>query len=426
MAENADACLDGSDRRPKRGVSSMTEMRLKIAVVGGPMYDRLYEERLPAFTAETGIAVEVGARLIHPELNDHLAAAYAAGTGDYDLISTHGKYAPAQVGWLRPLDDILPPGALDDFSATTVAMARIDGVLFGVPRNVDTRLLHYRSDLFDDPAERTEFEAQFGYPLQSPRTWTELAEVARHFSRPPDLYGFAFPGQESGLWGQFYELVESAGGRFFGPDLRAAFDSPEGGWALDFLRRLYGEWAVAPPETPEWQFDAVSAAFDTGRVAMIGDWPAAYGIHAASPVGDRFDLALYPAGSQRRAVYSGGFTWAVPRSSRHPEAAIRLALHLSDEKSQMVEARQGTMVPRRSVQVAIRAEVAPGTRDERRLALLEETVATSMLVPPRFTAYPAVERAVWPVLQAGFMGTVPVERALRDAAAAMDAVVGGR
>ena len=57
----------------------MTEMRLKIAVVGGPMYDRLYDERLPAFTAETGIRVDIGAKLIHPELNDHLAPLTRAG-----------------------------------------------------------------------------------------------------------------------------------------------------------------------------------------------------------------------------------------------------------------------------------------------------------------------------------------------------------
>lgn len=398
-------------------------MRLKIAVVGGPMYDRLYEERLPAFTAETGIEVEIGAKLIHPELNDHLAAAYQAGTGDYDLISTHGKYAPAQAAWLRPLDDLLPPGALGDFAAATVAMARIEGALFGIPRNVDTRLLHYRSDLFNDPAERASFARRFGYPLRPPESWDELADVARHFTRPPDLYGFAFPGQESGLWGQFYELVEGTGGRFFGPNLRAGFDAPEGVWALDYLRRLYTEWSAVPPETPDWQFDSVSAAFDAGRVAMIGDWPATYGAHAASAVGDRFDLALYPAGPHRRAVYSGGFTWAIPQGSRHPKAAMRLALHLSDERSQLVEARQGTLVPRQSVQESVRTEALVGSRDERRLALLEETVATSLLVPPRFAAYPAVERAVWPALQSGFTGTVPVDRALRQAAEAMNMVM---
>jgi multiple sugar transport system substrate-binding protein len=309
--------------------------------------------------------------------------------------------------------------------AATVAMARIDGVHFGIPRNVDTRLLHYRTDLFDDPGEQAAFAERFGYPLRPPQTWDELADAARHFTRPPDLYGYAFPGQESGLWGQFYELVESAGGRFFAPDLRAGFDAPEGVWALDYLRRLYGGWAAVPPETPDWRFDAVSAAFDAGRVAMIGDWPASYGAHAASAVGGRFDLALYPAGPDRRAVYSGGFTWAIPRSSRQPEAAMRLALHLSDERSQKVEARQGTLVPRLSVQAAVRSEAAAGSREERRLALLEETVRTSMLVPPRFAAYPEVERAVWPLLQAGFTGTLPVNQALREAAEAMDAVVAG-
>jgi multiple sugar transport system substrate-binding protein len=77
------------------------------------------------------------------------------------------------------------------------------------------------------------------------------------------------------------------------------------------------------------------------------------------------------------------------------------------------------------VQAKIRGEAAPGSRDARRLTLLDETVGTSMLVPPRFAAYPAVERAVWPVLQAGFIGRTPVERALREAAEAMHAEVGG-
>ena len=133
----------------------MTARRLRIAVVGGPMYDALYAARLPAFTAETG--VEVGVKLIHSALNERLAAEYAAGTGDYDLISTHGKYAAAQAGWLLPLDDLLPDDALADFATATVDGARAGGVLLGVPRNVDTRLLHYRKDLFADPDEQEAF-----------------------------------------------------------------------------------------------------------------------------------------------------------------------------------------------------------------------------------------------------------------------------
>ena len=34
-------------------------MTLRVALVGGPMYDRLYAERLPLFTAKTGIQVTI-------------------------------------------------------------------------------------------------------------------------------------------------------------------------------------------------------------------------------------------------------------------------------------------------------------------------------------------------------------------------------
>ncbi len=397
--------------------------RLKVALVGGPMYDAFYAARLPAFTAETGIPVEIGAQLPHPELNDHLAGAYASGEGDYDLVSTHTKYAPSQAGWLRPLDDLLPAGALDDFEPATVDLARVGGRLLGAPRNVDTRLLHYRTDLFGDPAEQRAFRERFGYELTPPATWDAFADVARHFARPPDLYGFAFPGRESGLWGTFFELLAAAGGQMFGTDLRAAFVTPAGMWALELLRDLYLTWRVTPTEVPAWQFDEVSRAFQAGRVAMIADWPATYAVHAASPIGDRFDVAHSPSGPAGRHVYSGGFTWAIPTSAADPAASLALLLSLTSAESQAFEAARGALVPRRSVQWSVRAAAPVDSREARRLALLEETVAASMLVPPRFAAYPAVEDALWPALQRGFTGESSVADALVEAARRMDAVL---
>ena len=396
---------------------------LTIAVVGGPMYDALYASRLPAFTAETGIPVEIGARLIHAELNEHLDRLYGSRQGHYDLITTHTKYAPSQAPWLLPLDDLLPADALADFEPATVELARVDGALLGVPRNVDARLLHYRTDLLDDPREQRSFRARFGYDLAPPATWEAFADVARHFARPAGLYGFAFPGKESGLWGTFFELLAAAGGQMFGQDLRAAFVTPEGAWALGLLRDLYLTWQAAPPELPGWQFDTVSQAFQEGRVAMIADWPGTYASHASSPIGDRFDVALYPAGPAGRRVYSGGFTWAIPTSAADPAASLALLLFLTSAESQAVEAARGVLTPRRSVQQAVREAAASGSREARRLALLDETIATAMLVPPRFAAYPAVEAALWPALQQGITGALTVEEALAEAARRMDAVL---
>lgn len=397
--------------------------RLKVALVGGPMYDALYEARLPAFSARTGITVDVAAHLIHSALNDHLTSAYSTGTGPYDLISTHTKYAPAQAAWLRPLDDLLPPAALSDFAPETIELARVDGRLLGVPRNIDTRLFHYRTDLLADSSERRAFQERFGYDLAPPATWHELADVARHFARPPHLYGFAFPGRSSGLWGTFYELTEMAGGHFFGSDLRPCFNSPAGAWALGFLRDLHTTWRVTPPDLPDWQFDDVSRAFQEGRLAMIADWPGSYHHHAASPIGDRFDLALYPTGPAGRRVYSGGFTWAIPANASDLTASLALLQFLTNDESQRLEGQTGTLVPRRSVQQSLRDAAPPGSRDARRLELLDQTVATSLLVPPRFARYPEVEDAVWPALQAALTGTTSVKRALAAAAERMNAIL---
>lgn len=386
------------------------------------MYDRLYETRLPAFTATTGIDIEIGAHLIHPALNDHLADLSARGAGDYDLVSTHTKYAPSQAAWLRPLDDLLPAAALDDFIPAMVELARVDQRLLGVPRNLDTRLLHYRSDLFADQAERDHFQDRFGRVLAPPLSWHELKEIALHFARAPDFYGFTFPGQSSGLWGTFYELTEMAGGHFFGPDLRAGFDTEEGAWALGYLRDLYVTERVTPPDLPDAQFDAVSRAFQTGRVAMIADWPGTYAAHNAA-LGDRFDVALYPSGPAGRFVYSGGFTWAIPTSARDVEASLALLTFLVSPESQRVEAEQGTLVTRRSVQRAIREATPAGTREARRLALLEEMAETSLLLPPRFAAYPQVEEAVWPIFLQAITGELPVRGALAMAAARMNEVI---
>lgn len=395
---------------------------LRIAVVGGPMYDALYQARLAAYAAKGGRPVEVAARLIHPELNALVAAAFAEGTG-FDLITTHTKYAPSQAASLLPLDDLLPPAALADFDPSAVELARVDGCLLGVPRNIDSRLLHLRGDLFTDLSERERFRERFGEDLEPPATWQALGRVARHFARPPERFGFAFPGRESGLWGTFFELLAAAGGRMFDADLRPAFVTAEGAWALGFLRDLHATWRTTPAETPSWRFDEVSRLFDDGRVAMIADWPATYAGHVASAVGDRFDVARYPAGPAGRFVYSGGFTWAIPGRAADPAASLDLLLFLSNAESQRVEAARGTLVPRRSVRREVRAAAVPGSRDARRLDLLEEAITTAMLLPPRFAAYPAVEAALWPALQRGVTGEVAVESALAEAAARMAAAL---
>lgn len=131
---------------------------LQIALVSGPAYDPLYE-RLSAFTGMTGIKVNVAFSGDHPSLNHHLAGLSQV---PYDLVSTHTKYAPSQTDFLVPLNDVIGASELEDFAPLLLELVTIDGLLYGLPRNIDVRLLHYRTDIIASP----------------PDTWDELFDLA--------------------------------------------------------------------------------------------------------------------------------------------------------------------------------------------------------------------------------------------------------
>ncbi len=398
---------------------------LKVALVGGPMYDGLYA-RIPEFERTSRWRVEIVARLPHPALNERLKKDFDEGTAEYDLISTHTKYAPSQAHFLLPLDAYFSAPELAGFSPRMLDHARLDGRLMGIPRNIDVKLLYYRQDLFDSELEKAEFRRRFGRALRVPETWEELRDAAVFFTRPPQLYGFVFPGRYSGLFGHFFELDAMAGGQLFDQRLRAVFNDEPGRWALGFLRDMYAK--AAPPELALWHYDEVTRAFLDGQAAMTTDWPGSYHLFQdpqTSRVVGKFGVALYPVGpAGKRAVYSGGFTFAIPTSVRHVEGALELLRFLTSEESQFLEASHGAICARTKVQRRIRAEAPPGSLDAQRLDLLEQTVAQYMLVPPQFAAYPLVEETLWTTLQAAIVGRITVDDALRQAVTTINQITG--
>lgn len=376
---------------------------LHVALIGGPQYDRLLED-LPAFEQQTGYRVSVEIRLPHVELNARMAVELGTGPGRYDLISTHTKYAPSQVDHLRPLDSLVNADELADFFPRVLDLCRIDGRLMQLPRNFDARLLFYRADL-----------------IAAPSTWDEAAsQMARHAR--PGLFGFAFPGRHSGLFGTFYELLGMAGGDLFDADLRPVFNSDAGEWTLRFLHRLHAVDHVTPPDLLErWYYDEVSEGFRMGKVLLIGDWPGFYGLYKdprTCAVLEQFDVAVYPAGpAGLRRAYAGCHSFAIPKAARHVEGALALLRYLVSPDVQRTEATVSGHTPvRRAVFDRVKRELAPGSRDARRMAALQETIERYAMIPPKFARYPLVEDALWVGVQQAITGA----QTPRDALAAME------
>jgi multiple sugar transport system substrate-binding protein len=371
-------------------------MTVRAALIAGPMYDALYS-RLPDFTAQSGIAVEVAFSGDHPALNEHLASLAVHGPVSYDLVSTHTKYAPSQQAFLAPLDSLIDSSELADFMPQLLDLARIRGSLYSLPRNVDVRLLHYRTDLISQP----------------PATWDELLDLARALNRPPAHYGFVFPGMESGLFGTFYELVEMGGGELFPPDLVPRIENEGGRWALSLLRTFYAEGLV-PPDVVEWHYDKVHDCFRDGHAAMVGDWPGYYADYCdrrASAVHDRFALARYPVGPKDKSlVYGGSHTFALTEQGARSSEALALLRFLTAPEQQWLEAEQGSVPVRTSVMR--RAQEQAAAAEKARWHTLEEAIS-GVVIPPKFGRYPQVEEVLWCTVQAAITGAVSVDAALR-------------
>src|SRR5262249_59878981 len=193
----------------------------------------------------------------HPALTARVKRDCEDGRADVDLLSTHTKYAPSQVQWLTPIEDVLSPEDVADLLPRPAELARSDGRLFQYPRNLDMRLLYYRRDLFEEADARATFERSHRRPLAPPETWDDLVEVAVFLTRP-GFFGFLFPGREAAVFGTFYELLVSAGGDLFGPGLPPVLDGPAGVWAADRLAELHHRRRVTPRELPSWHYDEVS------------------------------------------------------------------------------------------------------------------------------------------------------------------------
>ena len=365
---------------------------LQVALISGPAYDPLYAA-LPRFEEATGTKINVAFTGDHPALNQHLAA---LNDVPYDLVSTHTKYAPSQLRFLAPLDELVNDADLEDFVSLLLELARVNGKLYGLPRNIDVRLLHYRTDIVE----------------AAPKTWDELLGTARRVNRD-GVSGFVFPGRESGLFGTFFELAEMAGARLFREDLTPDIENEGGRWALRLLRDLYKE-GLTPKEIPDWHYDKVHEHFRSGHAAMVGDWPGYYGLYkdpSVSMVHDRFAVGMYPTGPAGTSLaYGGGHTFALTRNGADKPAAVALLRFLTSPEQQLREGRNGCVPVRKSVMRQMQNEVDADNRA--RLGLLEKVITEHILIPPKFANYPQVEEVLWHTVQRAYLGEIEIDDAL--------------
>jgi len=279
-------------------------------------------------------------RLPWTAAHEKLLTAFA-GDALPDLCQLGNTWVPEfeALNALEPLDAFVSATQLpvSDFFPGVFEANRIDGVLYGVPWYVDTRLLYYRTDMLRDA----------GFP-EPPQTWSEWSEMLAAIKRMvgPRRYSVLLPLNEFEQLLVFAlqqpgELLRDNGryGNFRSADFRRA---------LEFYYGMFErQWA---PRMTNTQVSNVWDEFGNGLFAfyMSGPWNIAeFKKRLPDRLQDDWMTAPVPGPEGPGVSSAGGASLVIFKSSRLKEQAWKFAQYLSSVDTQRrFYQRTGDLPPR--------------------------------------------------------------------------------
>ncbi|WP_098467871.1 extracellular solute-binding protein [Serinibacter salmoneus] len=289
--------------------------------------------------------------------------AVAAGTVP-DVIMIGSSFMPTMVatGGLAPV----PEGLVDmgDFVEGAADSTVADGVAYGVPWYVETRVLYYRADLAQQAG------------LEAPKTWDELTAFAQGLVGNGADYGLQLPmGDAEDSSQVILPFFSQAGG--------VAVEGEE--WTLDTdamvsALEFYGSFFADGLSPLSGYGDTQSNAFIDGTIPTFisGPWMINVLGDLADPewVEENVETAVVPAGSANNDSYIGGAHLGVFADAPNADGAWKLVRWLSQPETQ-----QAWFDTTNGLPALTTAWDYEPLQSNRRIAVLEEQLANTIAPP---------------------------------------------
>jgi ABC-type glycerol-3-phosphate transport system substrate-binding protein len=235
----------------------------------------------------------------------------------------------AEGGFIAPLDDYLAdpdmyPAEYDlsDFNPTALDTGKYNGKQYGLPYQLSTLFLYYRTDYIQDP----------------PDTWAEFLTEAKKWTKEynpdsPFEYGAAVQMKRGEpLPKYFYHWFWSFGGEFFDADMMPQFNSSQGVEALTYFTDLLNEHRVIPPDAPIMGYSETMTVLQSETVPMVIQWDASYVTYTDSELSpaiwDKIEIAPVPGlelpdETVRRAAFVHAWQLVLNNYASNKDAAFR-------------------------------------------------------------------------------------------------------
>ena len=303
----------------------------------------------PEFEEMTGIKVNWKIIDTTQLKNDQLMD-FSGKSGGYDVYMVDrfwlDEYVAKDV--LVPLDTYLNDAEQtpewydfeDILSAYRDGLAKIGEAYYGVPVVGETRLVGYRTDLFEK------------YGKEPPKTTDELLELAQFFNEKEDgLYGIAMRAQKgimcaSGWMSLVYNFSDGFVDQQTGEPL---MDDPRNVEALQYFVDLLKN---APPDISTYTHEEALGAFITGKTAMWLDANALIPSimdEEKSIIYDKVAFVPTPAGPNGRGAALSGWSVGIPTTSEHADAAWAFIMYMTSKEMAKTLYEAGSAPTRTSI-----------------------------------------------------------------------------
>lgn len=349
-----------------------------------PIWDREAE-----FTEKTGATFTIHG-FPHVMLYSKEMAELVGGTRAFDLITGMQMSFALFQPYLMPLNEFIERdfGSIENFKKIFYGPAWKECVYNGrvkyVPYHFNAQYILYRKALFEDPAEKEAFKAQYGYELTPPKTREQLVNIAKFFTRPEkDLWGFVIWGKGapggwtmvSELFGAGFDMIDPKTGLVpfrSGAAREKAIDSAR------FWYDLVHTHKVAPPGTAAIAHTEAYEMYIGGHAAMSFGWWGDFYDRITSPeiiadIGESGSVVL-PIVDPKAGIHISMWGYGIPKDSKNPEAAwefikwiitkdIQLTLSKDSGQASPIIEYNTTAMKNKWVADALRTELARGKQE---------------------------------------------------------------
>jgi multiple sugar transport system substrate-binding protein len=250
---------------------------------------------------------------------DKLVTAFLADSAP-DIVRVEPPRAAQFIaaGYAGPLEAVVSAADQTQFFPGTIAPLQKDGKLFGVPQDVATLVLYYRTDLFK--------AANISGP---PTTWEDLLADAQKLTKAPGQYGLGLFGGWGGF--EFYPWLWQAGGEMLDASNKTVtFNDAGGVKALQFWADLENKHKVMPLGAATLTEDDYKGPFVDGKLAMFTSGPWNAGWLKGAGISGKWAAAPLPKDVNDASVLGGMDIIVNAKSQHQAEAAKFLTWLLTD------------------------------------------------------------------------------------------------